>query len=289
LEYLLPILFCAVIGLGAGVVGGIAGIGGSIIMLPALVFTFGAETDHHVYQGAAMIVNAVVAYSASRQHRTSGAIRAPLFVRLWPSMALAAVATVWFSKSVDSFWPRIGLAGFLLLYCGHNLFAAMRRAPEFRDEDESRSLPLLVAIGVLCGSAAGFLAVGGGILMVPLLQILGKVQLKRAIATSAAVMAVTSPIGATAKMGTIVLEGQDWRMALLYAAGMALGAIGGARLGVILNQKMTLPRLRIVLSVILAAVAAKMAYDEIGRRAQRTADHAPPAQSSAILRTNAHT
>lgn len=235
-------------------------------MLPALVLLVGAQTDHHVYQGSAMIVNAVVAYASSKQHQKSGAIRKPLYVRLWPAMALASVATVWFSKSIPGFWPRVGLAGFLMVYCGYNIWAALRKVPDAPEDRETASTPLLVSIGILCGCAAGFLAIGGGILMVPLLQIFGKVQLKRAIATSAAVMTVTAPIGAAAKMGTLYLEGADWQTSLLLAAGMSLGAIGGARVGVIITQKMSLPNLRLVLSVILAAVAGKMAMDEIGRR-----------------------
>ena len=103
MEEAIAILVCATIGLAAGVMGGIAGIGGSIIMLPALVYVFGPQTDHHVYQCSAMIVNAVVAYSSSKQHEKSGAIRKPLYKRLWPAMALASVATVWFSKDIPGF------------------------------------------------------------------------------------------------------------------------------------------------------------------------------------------
>jgi len=270
LEIPLLLLACAAIGLVAGVVGGIAGIGGSIIMLPALVLLVGHDRDHHVYQGAAMIVNAVVAYASSKQHEKSGAIRRPLYVRLWPAMALASVATVWFSKSIPGFWPRVGLAGFLMLYCGYNIFAALRKLPDAGEERETTSTALLVSIGILCGCAAGFLAIGGGILMVPLLQVLGKVQLKRAIATSAAVMTVTAPIGAMAKIGTLYMEEADWQTSLLLAAGMSIGAIGGAKVGVIITQRMSLPNLRLVLSLILAVVAGKMAVDEIARRGEVT-------------------
>jgi uncharacterized membrane protein YfcA len=188
---------------------------------------------------------------------------------------------VWFSKDIPGFWPRVGLAAFLFVYCGYNIVAAVRRIPDAAEDKETDSTPLLVAIGVLCGCAAGFLAIGGGILMVPLMQLLGKVQLKRAIATSAAVMTVTAPIGAIAKIGTLAVEGMDWRSSLLYAAGMSLGAIGGARLGVVITQKMSLPHLRLVLSIILAAVAAKMASDEFERRGRQSPAAPDSAQTSA--------
>ncbi len=53
------------IGLVAGLVGGLAGIGGSIIMLPALGLFLGyktpARTEHHLYMASAMTVNILVA------------------------------------------------------------------------------------------------------------------------------------------------------------------------------------------------------------------------------------
>lgn len=56
------------IGLIAGVVGGLTGLGGAIVMLPALGLYHGYETRdqdrHHVFMAASMIVNIVVALSA---------------------------------------------------------------------------------------------------------------------------------------------------------------------------------------------------------------------------------
>ncbi|MEZ6235666.1 MAG: sulfite exporter TauE/SafE family protein [Phycisphaerales bacterium] len=282
MEIVWTLLICVAIGLTAGVVGGIAGIGGSIIMLPALVLIFGrgpGDPSHHVYQGAAMIVNAVVAYATARNHFGTGRIRRPLFAKLWPSMAIVAVTTVWFSRAVPGFWPRLGLAAFIIGFCVYNVVAAIRKSEDPSDDAETTSTGLLVGIGALCGAAAGFLAIGGGILMVPLLQLTGRVQLKRAIATSAAVMSITAPIAAAMKMGTLVVEGEDWSTALLLAAGMAAGGMFGAKLGVLIMTKLSLPNLRLAISAILAVVAARMAWQEIGgRRDAPSPSPTPPAQ-----------
>ncbi|MCH9003289.1 MAG: TSUP family transporter, partial [Planctomycetes bacterium] len=60
------------IGLFTGVVGGLLGVGGSIVMIPAMTEVIGP--DQHLYQAAAMIVNFFVVVPAVYQHRKAGAI-----------------------------------------------------------------------------------------------------------------------------------------------------------------------------------------------------------------------
>ena len=56
------VLISGLIGLAAGILGGLAGVGGSILILPALAFLFGSRPDvvQHLYMAAAMTVNDVV-------------------------------------------------------------------------------------------------------------------------------------------------------------------------------------------------------------------------------------
>jgi len=63
----------ALIGLAAGALGGLLGIGGSIIMIPALAIFLG--DDQHLYQAAAMVVNIAVALPAAIRHKRAGALR----------------------------------------------------------------------------------------------------------------------------------------------------------------------------------------------------------------------
>ena len=68
-----------VLGLVAGTLGGMLGVGGSLIMIPALVMMFGREGQTegfnlHLYQAAAMIVNLFVAIPATLRHRQAGAV-----------------------------------------------------------------------------------------------------------------------------------------------------------------------------------------------------------------------
>ena len=59
----LDIVMLLLTGFGAGLLGGFVGIGGSIIMIPAMLLLLGQ--NQHLYQAAAMIVNVVVALSGA--------------------------------------------------------------------------------------------------------------------------------------------------------------------------------------------------------------------------------
>ena len=60
----------AVIGLFAGVLGGLLGIGGSIVIIPVLVLAL--KRDFHLAQATAMLVNVCVAVPAVLTHQRSG-------------------------------------------------------------------------------------------------------------------------------------------------------------------------------------------------------------------------
>ena len=102
------------IGVVAGVVGGLTGLGGAIVMLPALGLYHGYETReqdrHHVFMAASMIVNIVVALSASVQHRRKGVVRIDLLKAMVPAMAAGMVIGVLLSSQSPGRWAVVAMA-----------------------------------------------------------------------------------------------------------------------------------------------------------------------------------
>ncbi|MFG0305201.1 MAG: sulfite exporter TauE/SafE family protein [Phycisphaerales bacterium JB040] len=305
-----------VIGLVAGLVGGMAGIGGSIIMLPALALWFGYDTpgrtEHHAYMAAAMCVNAVVAFFSARKHAAKGAVHTPTVTVLLPAMIAAIVAGVLISNQFDGTIPKLALVVFILGYCVYCVIPPRKPSPHAKADPndpngavlrpEGRSTPTskpsphaegdpedpngavlrpegrstppqrlrLSAVAALTGFAAGFLGIGGGIILVPLLQVVGKIPLRRAIAASATVMIFTAPIGAALKLSTLHTFGIDWLDALALASLMAIGAVLGARAGATLTHSLRLPHLKLAIALILAAAAVRMAANSINELTQGT-------------------
>src|SRR3954471_10759962 len=92
---------------------------------------------------------------------------------------------------------------------------------------------LLLAIGLGAGVLSGIFGIGGGIVIVPALIYLARMQPQQASGTSLA--ALVLPVGAFGawtyyKAGTL-----DVRAALLIAAGLAVGAAFGAQLALHLD------------------------------------------------------
>ena len=106
-------------------------------------------------------------------------------------------------------------------------------------------------IGIAGGWVSGLFGVGGGVLFVPLLVLLLKLDVHLAIGTSLAAIVPTAFIGASRHFA----EGKmDFRMALL----LAFFAMAGAWLGAGLSLQMDVVLLRRVFAVFLIFLAARL-------------------------------
>ena len=261
----LDLVAAAVIGLAAGLIGGLAGIGGSVIMLPGMAWAFGyPEGDHsrhHLYMAAAMVVNVIVSVPAALRHHRERAIQFPVLKRLLPPMLIGVVSGVLVSNMIDGRWLKIMLAGFIVVYCLNNLVRIVRRHDESHEEALTpRTNPaVILGIGTFVGFTAGLLGLGGGVLLVPLLQMAARLRLRHAIATSSAVLGVSALIGAALKVGTLHVHGLTMTDALLLSLAMAPTAAIGARLGAPMTHKLPIIWVRIVITALLLVAAGRMA------------------------------
>ena len=80
----------SLIGLVMGLFGGLLGIGGSSIMIPAMLLAFGQ--DQHLYQASAMLCNFFVSVSAVAVHRKRGSLRWDLLIWLIPMAMIGIIS-----------------------------------------------------------------------------------------------------------------------------------------------------------------------------------------------------
>lgn len=259
----------ALIGLVAGILGGLAGVGGSVFMLPALHIVFSpsifGEPDnpqiHHLYMAAAMTVNVAVSVPAALRHHREGAVRVPLLRALIPATAVATMCGVLLSNLLDGESLKIFLALFLILYSAWNfsvIARPRRRSFSGQGRIEVTSGPRLAACGSITGLVGGLLGLGGGLLLVPLLQLVCNVRLKNAIATSSAVLCATAAIGAILKLATLSQHNERISHALIYIACMAPTAVVGALLGARWLHKLPVLTVRLVMTFLILVAASKL-------------------------------
>jgi len=268
------ILIVAAVGLAAGVLGGMLGIGGSVLMIPAMVLLFGQGTrdpgfNQHLYQAAAMIVNLFVIAPATYRHAKAGAVRTDVLKRLMPAAAAFIFLGV-FASTLPLFDPRntyLGATGpqwlgrlfaaFLAYVVALNLLRFLRGRRDV-EGDERLATWRIVSIGAAMGFLAGLLGIGGGALAVPMQQVLLRLPLRQCIANSAAVICLTAGVGAVAK-NLALPPACDPVDSLTLAALLAPTAVLGGYLGGSLTHKLPTAAVRLLFIALLATAGARMA------------------------------
>lgn len=255
------ILLRMLLGLVAGCVGGLAGLGGSIIMIPALAMFWGYKdedkSEHHVYMAAAMCVNVIVAFSSSVLHAKKRAARKDVLMALIPSMAGGMIVGVLLASESKGVWSLWAFAAFIWLYCIYNIVTTIKKIPDYPDDTPSPLAWKIVMMGLIVGMISGYLGIGGGILLVPLLC-MTKLPLRHAIAGSAGAMWISSIVGASMKLYKLPGMGLSIADAMGFAIPMGAGALVGAYLGAMLAHKLKLPHLKMVIAFILAIASVRM-------------------------------
>lgn len=240
-----------VIGVVTGVVGGMLGIGGSLVMIPALTEILGP--DQHLYQASAMIVNFFVVVPAVVRHRRARAIDPSTVRRLIPLAALAVVGGVLLSElslfaGSGEAYLRLLFGLFLVSVCVLDLFRAYkRRTNKGRracDPSDTKG-PTVTAwqtaiVAIPTGLIAGLLGVGGGVMAVPLQHRYLRIPLRNAIANSATIIIATSLIGATLKNYAYVVDHAGSLRSLALACVLIPTAMTGSWFGSKLTHELPL-------------------------------------------------
>ncbi|MEO0629486.1 MAG: sulfite exporter TauE/SafE family protein [Planctomycetota bacterium] len=254
------------IGLGAGLIGGMTGLGGSIIMLPGLAIVIGFASDtrieQHLYIAAALCVNFLVAVPATWRHSKAGTIRMPVVVRLLPPAGIAMVLGVLLSNRVDpSLLIRLLAVMIVVFVVVGELGSRLAKPDESASDDAiaKKRAFVLASTGAFTGTLAGLLGIGGGVIMVATLRAVARMRVRAAIAASSATMCLMAPIGATLKMATLHTHDLSWVDALRLAGLMGPAAVIGSLVGSSLVHKFPRLLVKIVVDAVLLIAAAKLA------------------------------
>lgn len=100
------------VGVGAGVLAGLLGIGGGIVVVPALVLLFGASDVMAKGTSLLMIIATGIAGTVANVRRGNVDLRAAGVIGL--AAALLTPAGVWIAHALDPFWANVAFAGFLV-------------------------------------------------------------------------------------------------------------------------------------------------------------------------------
>jgi len=112
----------------------------------------------------------------------------------------------------------------------------------------------LVVIGLLAGVLSGFMGVGGGVIMIPLMVVLLGFSQHEAQGTSLAVLAI--PVTFLAAYNYYNAGHVNWKFAIVIALAFMVGGYLGSKFSVSIDQGI----LRKVFGVILLVAAIKLFF-----------------------------
>jgi len=244
------ILTIASLGLLVGILVGLLGIGGGVVLVPAMVYLL--HFDQHMAQGTSLFI-------------------------LLPPIGLGALRGYWKHREVDlraGMICAIGFTlggygggriavpmpsgtlqavfGFFLLLSAFLLWRKTRQAAvtgsivrHEAHEGYLRDVGIFL-IAAFCGVAAGMVGIGGGVLLVPLLGLLFGFGQHKAQGTS--LVALIPPTGLLAFLLYAKAGYVSWPTGILLIPGVFLGGILGARFAKALNPK----KMRLVFAAAMA-------------------------------------
>jgi uncharacterized membrane protein YfcA len=254
----------AATGLVMGTFGGLLGIGGSIVMIPALVLAFGK--DQHLCQAAAMICNFFVCIAAVAVHKKANVLVMDVVKWLVPAGIIGIIAGV--SLSNIDFFAGSNSINLTRLFGLFTVYVAVYNIRKFSRHDGGsdgldisgvkRSTPLTLFTGLATGLVAGLLGLGGGTVCTPMQQLCLKMPLKRAISNSSALIASTALIGAFYKNITLTKHGIAVGDSLKIAVVVIPTAVIGGLIGGRLLHKLPKNIVRLVFIALLIIAAIKM-------------------------------
>jgi uncharacterized membrane protein YfcA len=261
------VVILLLLGLGAGIFGGLLGIGGSVIMIPVLGFILG--WPFHLAQAAAMTVNPAVALTAAIRHRKAMNVSVNTLKKVLPVSIICISFAAWLSNQLQAAYLEGGFGLFLVWVLWDQLEALRPKNANQENQksgDYKATWPRASLTGGITGTTAGLLGIGGGLIQVPLLNRVCKLPLRKAIGTSSAIMFITALIGATVKdisLSEIVAESEtDMHAgyAVIGALWLIPGALMGGWIGAKLSTSMPIKAIRIVFALLVAWAAFKMFY-----------------------------
>lgn len=269
----MEIIILLILGLLAGTIGSLVGLGGGIIIVPALLFLGGStslisEVTPQVAAGTSLLVIIFTGLSSTIAYYKQKAVDYKSGLIFFIGGGPAGILGAWVNKqlNVDAFslW-----FGFFMIFISFILmlkdkFKPLKRnsnkgiwhtyTDSFGKEQTYGFHPVIgILIAFIVGFLGGLLGIGGGSLMVPAMILLFHFPPHIAVATSMLLLFLTST---TSSIAHIYMDHINW----LYALGLIPGAWFGGKIGSAINQRLSGKTVVILLRIVLILVGIRLIY-----------------------------
>ncbi len=259
--------FSVLAGLATGLVLGLLGSGGSIVILPALVYLLDVPTKSAVAITLGTV--GLTAAIAALTHWRRGNIDIPVAIifgafgvagtfagtrigLVTPEVVqLSLFATVMYVAAWRMIRPPVATptAGALVAFSraengGATVCLDVRHATG------------VAALGIGVGVLAGVVGVGGGFMIVPALVLLAGLTMKEAVGTSLAIVTANTLTGFAGYVGKVPI---DYHLMAIFAGV----AIAGSFVGAAISKRLSATSLKRLFAIFLVVVASYIVFRQI--------------------------
>ncbi len=233
----------ALVGISLGLIGG----GGSILMVPILVYLFMLNpvmaTSYSLFVvGTTSLIGAFNNY-----------IKGLVSIKTALLFGVTSITTVFITRKfimpvipdvlfdIGEFQIKQSMAimvlfAVLMLMASVAMIKGRKEIVSVEPTTSSSNTAKLLLYGVLVGMATGFLGAGGGFLIIPALVLILKMPMKKAVGTSLLIIALNSLIGFTGDIGHIDI---NWKfLGIITTIAIAGIFVGGALAKKIAGEKL---------------------------------------------------
>lgn len=248
----------------AGTLAGLFGIGGGLVIVPVLIFSFAAQgisadIAAHLAVGTSLATIVFTSISSIRSHHLKGAVRWELFRPMAVGIVVGAVLGAWTASLMSG--PALELI--------IGVFVSLVGLKMLLDINPKTARPVpgdpgLAGAGAVIGWGSAIFGIGGGTLTVPFLS-WRSVQMQQAVATSAACGLPIAIAGAATNFWTGWGHESlpDYALGFVYLPaliGIVATSVIFARFGAVLAHRLDAKLLKRLFAILLLIVGIRFLF-----------------------------
>lgn len=243
-----------------GVSLGLLGSGGSILTVPLLHSVVGLPMPASVATSFPIV--GLVAFAGLVAHARARAVRLSAAM----PFVLASVPAAFAAKRlldplIPTDWKTWAFAALMFVAAWRMAFGKTPASGSDPAANPKRHPVAVLAWGAVVGALTGLLGVGGGFLIVPALVLLLDFEMRHAIGTSLAVIALNCAASSLANA-----VGPDDPVDVPLAALFTVVGSAGVLVGGLVSRRLSPTALRRVFACVVIAMAVVLLTDPLGRR-----------------------
>ncbi|WBU52494.1 sulfite exporter TauE/SafE family protein [Paracoccus sp. SCSIO 75233] len=182
---ILPILILAAVGAFAGLIAGLLGVGGGIVLVPALLYLFsglgyGSDDLMQICLATSLATIIVTSARSVSAHNRKGAVDWQILRDWAPGIALGAAVGVMTVAQLRSQTLQVIFGVLVIIVASYMIFGRST----WRIADQMPQGPVKYLLSGLTGFFSVLLGIGGGSIGVPIMTLHGR-PIHRAVATAA--------------------------------------------------------------------------------------------------------